>query len=64
MNLRSKNEFFLNELNTRKKNNERMMKSQADMNQYNEKSQYRQKGKVGIGYTEEGESSKKGETKL
>ena len=30
------------------------------MNQLNEESQHRQKGKAGIGYTEEGESSKKG----
>ena len=31
------------------------MKSQAKLN---EKNQYRQKGKAGIGYTEEGESPK------
>ena len=35
------------------------MKSQADMNQLNEKNLYREKGKVGIGYKEEGESSNK-----
>ena len=35
-----------------------MMKSQVDMNQLNEKSHFRQKGKVGIGDIEEGESSK------
>ena len=37
------------------------MKSQVDMdqlNQQNEKNLYRKKGKVGIGYKEEGESSK------
>ena len=33
------------------------------MNQLNEKTHYRQKGKVGIGYTEEGESSKQGAQK-
>ena len=40
-----------------------MMKSQPDINQLNEQSHYRQKGKEGIGYTEEGESSKKGAQK-
>ena len=33
------------------------------MNELNEKIQYRQKGKVGIGYIEEVESSKKGAQK-
>ena len=37
-----------------------MMKSQAYMNQLNEKNIYREKGKVGFGYKEEGQSSKKG----
>ena len=40
-----------------------MVKFQANMNQLNEKSHYRQKGKAGIGYIEEGESSKKGAQK-
>ena len=40
-----------------------MIKSQEDMNQLNEQIHYRQKGKVEIGYTEEGESSKKGAQK-
>ena len=35
-----------------------MMKSQANMNQLNEHNFYRQKGKAGIRYKEEGESSK------
>ena len=39
------------------------MKSQADMNQLNEQNLNRQKGKVGIGYKEEGESSKQGAQK-
>ena len=39
------------------------MKSQVDMNQLNEKGQYKQKGKVRIGYTKEGELSKKGSQK-
>ena len=43
--------------------NERMMKCQEDMNNLNEKNKYRQKGKVGIGYTEESESSKQGAQK-
>ena len=40
-----------------------MLRSQEDMNQLNEKSQYRHKGKVGIRYIEEGESSKQGAQK-
>ena len=40
-----------------------MMKSQADINKFNEKSHYRQKGKARIGYTKEGESSKQGAQK-
>ena len=39
------------------------MKSQANMNQLNEKNLFRQKGKEGIGYKEEGESSKQGAQK-
>ena len=57
------NESLENDLNTEKKFNERMMKSQANMNQLNEKNLHRQKGKVGIGYKEEGESSKQGSQK-
>ena len=45
MNLRLENERLQNDLNTEKKTNERMIKYQADMNQLNEKSQYRQKEK-------------------
>lgn len=63
MNLRSKNERLQNDLNTKKKTDERMMKSQEDMNQLSEQSQYRQKGKARIGYTEEAESSKQGAKK-
>ena len=50
-----------NDLNTEKQVNERMMKSQVDMNQLNHKNEqnlHRQKGKAGLGYEEEGESSK------
>ena len=57
MNLRSENERLQNYLNTKKQTNERMMKSQESMNQFNKKSQYRHKGKVGLGYIDEGESS-------
>ena len=56
-------EKLKNDLNTEKQVNERMMKSQADMNQLNqlnEQNLYRKKGKVGLGYKEEGESSKQG----
>ena len=63
MNLKSENERLLNDLNTKNQTNERMIKSQEDMNQLNEKSHYRQKEKVGIGFTEEGESSKQGAQK-
>ena len=51
MNLRLENERLQNDLNTKSQTNERMMKSQEDINQLKEKSQYRQKGKVEIGYT-------------
>ena len=57
-NLRLENERLQNDLNTKKKINERMMKSQVDMDQLNEKNHHRQKGKAGIGYIKEGESSK------
>ena len=63
MNLRIENKKLQNDLHIEKKINERMMKYQVDMNQLNEKIQYRQKGKVGIGYTEEGESSKQRDRK-
>ena len=55
-----------NDLNSEKKLNEIIMKSQVDMdqlNQLNEQNLYRKKGKVGIGYKEEGESSKQGAQK-
>ena len=64
--MRSKKKISLtlvNELNIERKINERMMKSQEDINQLNDKSHYRKKGKVGIGYIEEGESSKQGTQK-
>jgi len=54
MNLRSENERLQNDLNTKRKTNESMMKSQAKMNQLNEQSHYKEKGKARIGYTEEG----------
>ena len=37
------------------------MKSQADMNQLNDQNLHRQTGKAGLGYKEEGESSKHAE---
>ena len=58
MNLRFENERLQNDLNSKRQTNERMMKSQADMNQLNEQNRYRQKGKAEIGYKEEVESSK------
>ena len=61
--LRTANGILQNDLNTKKKTNEKMMKSQADTDQLNQQSQYRQKGKVGIGYTKESESSKQGAQK-
>ena len=51
MNLRLENERLQNDLNTEKKTNERMLKSQESMNELNEQNQYRHKGKAGIGYT-------------
>ena len=47
-----------NDLNTERQINERMMKSQEDMNQLHEHNLHKQKGKAGLGYKEEGESSK------
>ena len=52
MNIRSENQRLQNDINSKKKTNERMMKSQSDMNWLNGQSQYRKKGKVGIGYIE------------
>ena len=63
MNLKLENEILQNCLNTKIKTNERMMKSQVDMNKLNEKSHHTQKGKVGIGYTKESESSRQGAQK-
>ena len=63
MNLRSENERLQNDLNTKRKTNERMVKSQVDVNQLNEQSHHSQKGKSRIRYTEEGESSKQGAQK-
>ena len=74
MTLRSKNEIIRNELrskkkiserlandlNTKRQINERMMKSQEDMNQLHEQNLHKKKGKEGLGYKEEGESSKQG----
>ena len=61
MNLRSNNERLQNNLSIEKKTYERMMKSQESMDQLNKQIQYRHKGKVGIGYKEEGESSQQGD---
>ena len=63
MNLRSENERLQNDLNFERQTNERMMKSQVDMNQLNEQSHHRQKGKSRIGYLEESESSQQGAQK-
>ena len=57
------NERLRKNLNSKKKLNERIMKYQEDMNQLNEKKLHIKKGNVGIGYKEEGESSKKGAQK-
>ena len=63
MNLRSENERLQNDLICERKINERMMKSQVDMNQLNDQNLYKQKGKARIGYKEEGESCKQGAQK-
>ena len=63
MNLRLENERLQNDLNIERKTNERILKSQEDMNQLNEKNLYRKKGKVRIGYKQEGETSKQGAQK-
>ena len=58
MKLRLEKERLQNDLDTINQTNERMMKSQVDMNQLNEKSHQRQKGTTRLGYTEESESFK------
>ena len=63
MNLRLENEKLQNDLSIENKTNERIIQSQESMNQLNEKSQYRHKGKFGIGYIEEGELSQQGPQK-
>ena len=63
MNLRYENEILKNDLDTKKITNERMMKSQANMNQLNDKIHQRHKGTTGLGYIEESESSKQGAQK-
>ena len=57
------NESLENDLITERQVNERMMKSQIDMTQLNQQSEknfHKQKGKTGLGYKEEGETSKQG----
>ena len=68
--LRSKkqiNEKLKNDLNAEKLINERMLKSQEDMNQLNQQNEHnlhRKKWKARLGYNEEeGESSKQGATR-
>ena len=46
----------MNDLSEEKETNERMMNSQEIMNQLAGLSQKRHKGKIGLGYTEQGES--------
>ncbi|GLJ18491.1 hypothetical protein SUGI_0328210 [Cryptomeria japonica] len=58
--LKDQNESLKNELDIQKQANERMMKSQTDLDQSNEQNLHKQKGKAGLGYNEEGESSEQG----
>ncbi|GLJ21215.1 hypothetical protein SUGI_0388620 [Cryptomeria japonica] len=58
--LKEQNESLKNELDIQKQANERMMKSQTDLDQLNEQNLHKQKGKAGLGYNEEGESSEQG----
>ncbi|GLJ20075.1 hypothetical protein SUGI_0364220 [Cryptomeria japonica] len=58
--LKEHNEILKNELDIQKQANERMMKSQTDLDQLNEQNLHKQKGKAGLGYNEEGESSEQG----
>ncbi|GLJ36889.1 hypothetical protein SUGI_0745730 [Cryptomeria japonica] len=55
--LKEQNESLKNELDIQKQANERMMKTQTDLDQLNEQNLHKQKGKAGLGYNEEGESS-------
>ncbi|GLJ23271.1 hypothetical protein SUGI_0440210 [Cryptomeria japonica] len=58
--LKEQNESLKNELDIQKQANERMMKSQTNLDQLNEQNLHKRKGKAGLGYNEEGESSKQG----
>ncbi|GLJ52461.1 hypothetical protein SUGI_1115780 [Cryptomeria japonica] len=58
--LKEQNESLKNKLDIQKQANERMMKSQTDLDQSNEQNLHKQKGKAGLGYNEEGESSEQG----
>ncbi|GLJ27407.1 hypothetical protein SUGI_0538050 [Cryptomeria japonica] len=58
--LKEQNESLKNELDIQKQANERMMKTQTDLDQLNEQNLHKQKGKAGLGYNEEGESSEQG----
>ncbi|GLJ07187.1 hypothetical protein SUGI_0060910 [Cryptomeria japonica] len=61
--LKEQNEILKNELDIQKQANERMMKSQIDLDQLNEQNLHKQKGNVGLGYNEEGESSEQDEVR-
>lgn len=56
INLRTKNDRIKNDLRAKKETKERMMRSQENMNQLTELSQKKHKGKIGLGYTKQGES--------
>ncbi|GLJ43445.1 hypothetical protein SUGI_0903060 [Cryptomeria japonica] len=58
--LKDQNESLKNELDIQKQANERMMKTQTDLDQLNKQNLHKQKGKAGLGYNEEGESSEQG----
>ena len=59
VNLRTKNFRLQNDLNIEKKTNERMLNSQKNMNRLIEQIQFKHHGKIGLGYTYQGESSQK-----
>lgn len=63
INLRIENDRLKNDLREEKETNERLMRSQESMNQLTKLSQKKHKGKLGLGYTEQGESSQQGAQK-
>ena len=61
--LRIENDKLKNDLREENETNERMMRSKESMNQLTKKTQSRLIGKIGLGQTDQGESSQQGAQK-